>query len=49
MEKMLKLFIKVKLTYNLNQHSEVRKKFLVATEKVDSWIVNIKNYSEFPR
>lgn len=41
-------FYKVKLTYNLNQHSEVRKKFLVATEKVDSWIVNIKNYSEFP-
>lgn len=41
-------FYKVKLTYNLNQHSEVRKKFLVATEKVDSWIVNIKNYSDFP-
>ncbi|WP_036150948.1 exopolysaccharide biosynthesis polyprenyl glycosylphosphotransferase [Maribacter forsetii] len=41
-------FYKVKLTYNLNQHSEVKKKFLVASEKVDSWIVNIKNYSEFP-
>ncbi|WP_324024712.1 sugar transferase [Maribacter sp. BPC-D8] len=41
-------FYKVKLTYNLNQHTEIRKKFLVATEKVDSWVVNIKNYSDFP-
>lgn len=41
-------FYKVKLTYNLNQHNEIRNKFFVATEKVDSWIVNIKNYSDFP-
>lgn len=42
-------FYRVKLTYNLNQHSEVRKKFLHASEKVDSWIINIKNYNDFPK
>lgn len=41
-------FYRVKLTYNVNQHHEIRKKFLIATEKVDAWIINIKNYNELP-
>jgi lipopolysaccharide/colanic/teichoic acid biosynthesis glycosyltransferase len=45
----LETFYRVKLTYNINQHIEIRKKFLRATEKVDSWIINIKNYNELPK
>ena len=41
-------FYRVKLTYNVSQHIEIRKKFLNATEKVDAWIINVKNYSELP-
>ncbi|MDO1512949.1 sugar transferase [Maribacter confluentis] len=42
-------FYRVKLSYNLHQHSEIKKTFLQASEKVDSWIINIKNYNEFPK
>ena len=41
-------FYRVKLTYNVSQHVEIRKKFLSATEKVDAWIINVKNYNELP-
>ncbi|TDT46353.1 lipopolysaccharide/colanic/teichoic acid biosynthesis glycosyltransferase [Maribacter spongiicola] len=42
-------FYRLKLSYNLNQHSEIKKTFLQASEKVDCWIINIKNYNEFPK
>ncbi|WP_281541815.1 sugar transferase [Maribacter aestuarii] len=41
-------FYRVKLTYNVSQHVEIRKKFLSAVEKVDAWILNLKNYNELP-
>ncbi|MGO4919919.1 sugar transferase [Maribacter spongiicola] len=45
----LETFYRVKLTYNLGQDNDLRKKFLHATEKVDSWIINTKNYNEIPK
>ncbi|APQ17367.1 sugar transferase [Maribacter hydrothermalis] len=44
----LETFYRVKLTYQLGQDSDLRKKFLHATEKVDSWIINIRNYNDIP-
>jgi lipopolysaccharide/colanic/teichoic acid biosynthesis glycosyltransferase len=41
-------FYKVKLTYNINQLIGVRKNFLKASEKIDAWIINVKNYNELP-
>lgn len=42
-------FYKVKLTYNINQHNGLKENFLKATDKIDSWIINVKNYSDFTR
>jgi len=41
-------FYKVKLTYNVNQHIGIKKNFLKATDKIDSWIINVKNYNDLP-
>lgn len=41
-------FYRVKLTYNINQHIPIRKNFLKATDKIDSWILNVKNYNDLP-
>jgi lipopolysaccharide/colanic/teichoic acid biosynthesis glycosyltransferase len=41
-------FYKVKLTYNINQLNGVKKNFLKATEKIDCWIINVKNYNDLP-
>jgi len=41
-------FYKVKLTYNINQHIEVKKNFLKAIDKIDCWIINVKNYNDLP-
>ncbi len=41
-------FYRVKLTYNINQHHGIKRNFLKATEKIDSWIINVKNYNDLP-
>lgn len=41
-------FYKVKLTYNINQLNGVKRNFLKATEKIDCWIINVKNYNDLP-
>ena len=41
-------FYKVKLTYNINQYKGIKKNFLKATEKIDCWIINVKNYNDLP-
>ncbi len=42
-------FYKVKLTYSLDQNKNLNKKlFLSATDKIDAWILNVKNYDSLP-
>lgn len=41
-------FYKVKLTYNIKQFNGIKRNFLKATEKIDSWIINVKNYNDLP-
>lgn len=44
-----KTFYKVKLTYSLDQNKSLNKKlFLLATDKIDAWILNIKSYDGLP-
>lgn len=46
----MKTFYKVKLTYSINQNTLDNKKFfLSATDKIDAWIINTKNYTNFPK
>jgi lipopolysaccharide/colanic/teichoic acid biosynthesis glycosyltransferase len=41
-------FYKVKLTYALSQYSGMRKNFMKATDKIDAWIINVRNYDAIP-
>lgn len=46
----METFYKVKLTYCLDEKGFINNEnFLSATEKIDSWIINTKNYSSFPK
>lgn len=46
----METFYRVKLTYSLaDQHAVSKRSFLDALEKVDSWIINVKNYNNFPK
>jgi lipopolysaccharide/colanic/teichoic acid biosynthesis glycosyltransferase len=46
----METFYKVKLTYSLADQQTVQKKsFLGAIEKVDAWIINVRNYNDFPK
>lgn len=45
----LETFYRVKLTYQLGQDIDIRKKFIHAAEKVDSWIINVRNYNDIPK
>lgn len=43
-------FYKVKLTFSIDQNNLIDKKyFLVAADKIDTWVINIKNYNNLPR
>lgn len=45
----METFYRVKLTYSLaDRHAVYKKSFLEAIEKVDSWIINVKNFNNFP-
>jgi lipopolysaccharide/colanic/teichoic acid biosynthesis glycosyltransferase len=45
----LETFYRVKLTYGIAEQSAMNKRFfLEAAEKVDTWILNIKNYNNLP-
>ncbi len=41
-------FYRVKLTYDINQNVPIRMSFLKAMDKIDSWIINVKNYNDLP-
>ena len=46
----MRTFYKVKLTRSISEYTATKKKsFLDAAEKVDTWIINTKNYNNFPR
>jgi len=46
----MQTFYKVKLTRSISEYTATKKKsFLDAAEKVDTWIINTKNYNNFPR
>ena len=46
----MRTFYKVKLTRSISEYALTKKKsFLDAAEKVDTWIINTKNYNNFPR
>jgi lipopolysaccharide/colanic/teichoic acid biosynthesis glycosyltransferase len=46
----MQTFYKVKLTRSISEYALTKKKsFLEAAEKVDTWIINTKNYNNFPR
>ena len=46
----MRTFYKVKLTRSISEYAITKKKsFLDAAEKVDTWIINTKNYNNFPR
>ncbi|RRQ50015.1 exopolysaccharide biosynthesis protein [Maribacter algicola] len=44
----LETFYRVKLTYDINSDTAIRKPFLNAIEKVDSWVLNVKSYNGIP-
>ncbi|WP_394747987.1 sugar transferase [Spongiimicrobium salis] len=46
----MKTFYKVKLTYSIDQNTLDNKQFfLSATDKIDAWIINTRNYTNFPK
>jgi lipopolysaccharide/colanic/teichoic acid biosynthesis glycosyltransferase len=45
----MRTFYKVKLTCSISDYSTTKRSFLEAVEKVDAWIINTKNYHNFPR
>ena len=46
----METFYKVKLTFSIDQNTLINKKlFLTAANKIDTWIINIKSYNNFPK
>ncbi|WP_298485345.1 sugar transferase [uncultured Maribacter sp.] len=45
----METFYKVKLSYCINENNLITNKFFTATDKIDTWIINTKGYSNFPQ
>ncbi|MEM7486711.1 MAG: sugar transferase [Bacteroidota bacterium] len=47
----IKTFYKVKLTYNMDDSNSISSKkiFKEATKKIDTWILNVKDYGKIPK